>query len=319
MTSLITGATGFIGKSLLYELVSRGERVIAVSRRPQLGEPNKLASWRLFPTDSAGWSEILETVSTVYHLAWSSLPRTSNEDPISDAKENILSTLSLLEAVRRKNTCRLVFASSGGTVYGVLQSVPASEKHRTHPRCAYGVSKLTIEKYLALYHDLWGLDCIALRISNPYGPRQEVGRNFGAVATFATCVARGEPITIFGDGTITRDYIYIDDLIEAIIAAGRHRGGPTVLNVGSGVGRSLNDIVDILREKSKRKIDVNYLQARDLDVPVSVLDISLAETLLNWKPRTSFEKGLEATLEGRLTAGHTPPALFAMQRVVGCH
>lgn len=316
MTCLISGATGFIGKSLLRELANRGESVIALSRRPPVGEINKSVSWRLFPTDTAGWSEMLQTVSTVYHFAWSTLPKTSNEDPIRDAEVNILVTLNLLEAARRQKKIRLVFASSGGTVYGILKSIPADEQHRTRPRCAYGVTKLAIENYLALYHDLWGLDCIALRISNPYGPRQEVGRNFGAISTFATRVAAGDPITIFGDGSIIRDYLYIDDLVEALIAAGHLAGGPAVLNVGSGVGKSLNDIVGVLREASMSEVEVNYVEARDLDVPISVLDISLAQTMLKWKPRTSFDKGVEATFEARLNARDRSRSRQALPRSV---
>lgn len=197
---------------------------------------------------------------------------------------------------------RLVFASSGGTVYGVLTSVPADERDDTRPRCAYGVSKLAVEKYLTLYHDLWRLDCVSLRISNAYGPGQKVGRNFGAISTFAAHVSRGEPITVFGDGSVIRDYIYIDDLIEAIIAAGRHRGGPRVMNIGSGIGKSLNDIINALGRLSAKKIQVNYAAGRDLDVPVSVLNISLAEAILKWKPRTCFEAGMVSTLNELVNA-----------------
>ena len=192
---------------------------------------------------------------------------------------------------------RVVFASSGGTVYGILASTPADEYHVTRPRCAYGVSKLTAEKYLTLYHDLWGLDCVALRIGNAYGPGQKTGRNFGAISTFAASAAKGEAITIFGDGSVTRDYIFIDDLIEAVIAAGNHRGGPTVMNIGSGTGKSLNDIIGVLGEICADQIKTRYVRGRDLDVPVSVLDISLAKAVLQWEPRTSFENGVGATLK----------------------
>jgi UDP-glucose 4-epimerase len=296
MTCLITGATGFIGQSLLHELVNRGESVIAVSRLPYLGEPHNLVSWHLYPKDTAGWNELLEQVSTTYHFAWSSLPQTSNENPICDASDNILGTLQLLEAAKKKPNLRFVFASSGGTVYGTLESVPANEQHATRPRCAYGVSKLAVEKYLTLYHDIWGLECIALRFANPYGPGQKIGRNFGAVSTFASHATRGEPITVFGDGSIIRDYIYIDDLIDAVIAAGNHRGGPTVMNIGSGLGKSLIDIIDVLRTTCSKEIAVTYIKGRDFDVPVSVLDISLAEAELQWKPRTSFKDGVDAIL-----------------------
>jgi UDP-glucose 4-epimerase len=297
MTSLITGATGFIGQTLLRELVSRGERVIAVSRRPRRDELENSVSWRLFPQSAAGWNDILEQVSTVYHFAWSSLPESSNKDPLRDASDNILGTLQLLEAAKKRSNLRLVFASSGGTVYGILASVPANEQHDTNPRCAYGVSKLAIEKYLTLWHGLWGLDGVALRISNAYGPGQNVERNFGAISTFAARMTAGEPITIYGDGSVIRDYLYIDDLIEAVIAAGAHRGGPRAINVGSGVGHSLNDIVAILSRICARNVKIDYLAGRDLDIPISVLDVSLAEAVLEWRPRTSFETGIESTVK----------------------
>jgi UDP-glucose 4-epimerase len=133
-------------------------------------------------------------------------------------------------------------------------------------------------------------------MSNAYGPGQMVGRNFGAISTFAAHVVAGEPITIFGDGSIIRDYVYIDDLVEAVVAAGSQHGGPTVMNVSSGIGRSLNDIVAVLRRIYTR-VEVNYLPGRELDVPVSVLDASLAEAILKWKPRTSFEVGIESTVK----------------------
>jgi UDP-glucose 4-epimerase len=296
MACLITGATGFIGKHLLRELVSRGESVIAVSRWPQLHKPHKLVSWRLFPNDTAGWNELLEQVSTVYHFAWSTLPQTSNDDPLADASQNILPAILLLEATKNRPGLRIVFASSGGTVYGTLTSVPADEQHPTRPRCAYGVSKLSVEKYLTLYRDLWNVDCLSLRIGNPYGPGQTVGRNFGAISTFASHMAKGEPITIFGDGSVIRDYIYIGDVVEALIAAGKRRGGPACVNIGSGIGKSLNDILDTLRSfEGSPHIKVEYVGARNFDVAISVLDISLAQRELGWIPQTSFATGVEAT------------------------
>jgi UDP-glucose 4-epimerase len=166
------------------------------------------------------------------------------------------------------------------------------------------VSKLSIEKYLALYRDLWGVDGVSLRISNTYGPGQDVTRNFGAISTFAARATRGEPITIFGDGSIIRDYVYIDDVVEAMIAAGRLRGGAPVINIGSGYGKSLNDIVAALSVLLGRPISVNYIAKRDFDVPVSVLDISLARQILDWTPRISFEAGVELTLQS-LHTGRT--------------
>ena len=287
-----------MGRALAKKLVTCGENVVGLSREPNAPGLDKAIKWRKFPSDQAGWNDILDGASTVYHFAWSTLPEASNKNPLADASENILSALMLLEAAKREPTVRIVFASSGGTVYGVLKSVPADERHATRPRCAYGVSKLAVENYLTLYRDIWGVDCISLRIGNPYGPGQDVDRNFGAISTFASRVIKGEPISIYGDGAVVRDYIYITDLIEALIAAGKLRGGVTTLNIGSGVGKTLNDIVDALRGLTKPcPIIVNYVNARDFDVPISILDISLAQATLGWRPRVSFADGVRTTFE----------------------
>ncbi len=297
MSAVITGATGFIAQKLMRTLAERGQRVVGVSRTPHLRTKGDLVTWRAHPLTENGWSEILDDASVVYHCAWSSLPQSSNEDLITDASDNILGTLRLLKAAKGRKDLRIVFPSSGGTVYGILNSIPASEKHYTNPRCAYGVSKLTIEKYLELHRELWGLDTVALRISNAYGPGQRAGRNFGAISNFAVRALRGDLISIFGDGSVVRDYIYIDDLVGAMVAAGGVRGGPSIINIGSGEGKSLNDIVHLLREIVAKEIEVEYLEKRKFDVPVSVLDISLARAVLNWVPQTPFEIGVELTLQ----------------------
>jgi len=298
MTSVITGASGFIGRALSSELVRRGDDVVGVTRAPSLPGLDKAIKWKKYPRDISGWSEVLGGASTVYHLAWSTLPEMSNKDPLADASENIGPALMLFEAVRRQPGIRVVFASSGGTVYGTLTSVSANERHVTRPHCAYGVSKLAVEHYLTLYRDMWGVDGISLRMGNPYGPGQNVSRNFGAISTFASHAAKGEPIRIFGDGTVVRDYIYITDLVDAVIAAGQSRDDVATLNIGSGIGKSLNDVVEVLRGLAEPPpVVVDYVKGRDFDIPVSVLDISLAKVKLGWQPRTSFRDGVRATFE----------------------
>ncbi|PNG25025.1 NAD-dependent epimerase/dehydratase family protein [Methylocella silvestris] len=298
MTVLITGATGFVGQALLKELAQRDEEVIVVSGKPRIARSSPSMIWRTLPNyEAIDWLPLLDGVSTIYHLAWSSLPQSSNSDPVGDALDNIVGSLRLIEAANKKGGVRFVFTSSGGTVYGPLSTLPAPEIHRTRPTCAYGVSKLTVEKYLDFYHDLYGFNAVSLRISNPYGPGQSTGRNFGAIATFASLVLDDKPINIYGDGSVVRDYLYISDLVRAIVAAGSVQSQSRVINVGSGAGHSLNDVIDVIRSLTGRSIKVNYLPPRRFDVPISVLDVSRAEVELGWTPIVSFADGIEATLQ----------------------
>ncbi len=298
MIALVTGASGFIGSALVAALTAEGHRVVAVARRPPPTACEGVSWVQADLRTYTGWTALLDRVTTVYHLAWSSLPATSNQDPIADAQDNIVGTLRLLEAAKTRPGIRFVFISSGGTVYGRLQTACAAETHPTHPTCAYGVSKMAVEKYLELYAALWGLDAITLRVSNVYGPGQDTQRNFGAVTTFARRALAGKPITIYGNGSVIRDYLYISDLVEALLAAGQMRGGGPVLNVGSGVGHSLNDVLRLVGAALGRPIAVEYLPARNFNVPISVLDISRARDTLSWKPKVPLADGTAATLAG---------------------
>jgi UDP-glucose 4-epimerase len=297
MRALVTGASGFIGTAVLDLLARRGHQVTALTRGnpPTRSEPG--VSWlKVDPLTTTDWADILNGIEVIYHLAWSTLPHSSNADPIGDAADNLIGTLRLLEAIRKSGKVRFVFPSSGGTVYGKLSTVPVEEGHPTRPTCAYGVSKLAVEKYLAFYTQLRWIDGVALRISNAYGPNQIPAGGFGVIASFIARVMKNEPITIFGDGSVVRDFLFIDDLAEAFVAAGEAEGGFEVYNVGSGIGHSLDDVVAELESQLGRALAVKHTAGRNFDVPISVLDISRARTQLRWAPRTLFREGISATL-----------------------
>lgn len=307
MKALVTGATGFIGTAVTTALARRGHHVTAFSR----GEPPScfspaVSSLKVAPLEDYDWAHCLEGIDVVFHFAWSTVPNSSNNDPPRDASENIVGTLRLLEAIRRSGKIRFVFPSSGGTVYGKLSTVPVDESHPTRPTCAYGVSKLAIEKYISFYCQLGWLDGIALRISNPFGPRQIPSQSFGAVAQFIANAIKNEPITIYGDGSVIRDFLFIDDLAEAIVAAGEARGGYDVMNVGAGVGHSLMDVIAAIEAVLGRSLIVRHAPARNFDVPISVLDISRARAVLNWGPRVPFRDGIGATLNSLMSTQTKP-------------
>jgi UDP-glucose 4-epimerase len=198
---------------------------------------------------------------------------------------------------------KLVFVSSGGTVYGVPHSTPVAEDHPTDPLSSYGIHKLTVEKYLALAHRLHGLDYRIVRPANLYGPRQRLDIAQGAVAVFLDRALRDQPIQIWGDGSVVRDYVYVADAVDAMLKAASFEGAQRIFNLGSGKGASLNQLVAEIEQLLGRPVKVEHSEARVLDVPVNVLDASLAERLLGWRASTPLREGLRRTCEW-LRAAH---------------
>ncbi|HNO93870.1 MAG TPA: NAD-dependent epimerase/dehydratase family protein, partial [Anaerolineales bacterium] len=192
---------------------------------------------------------------------------------------------------------KIVFISSGGTVYGVPRYIPVDEDHPTDPVVSYGITKLAIEKYLLMFKILHGMKVLILRVANPYGPRQRVETAQGAVAAFFHRSLQNQKIEIWGDGSITRDYIYIDDVAEAFLRAVEYSGDLSVFNISSGIGTSLNELAELIGESIGRQLDCIYLEKRPFDVPTSILNNNLAATHLGWVPKTVLQYGLAKTAE----------------------
>lgn len=297
MRCLIFGGGGFLGSHLCDALLAKGYSVRIFDR------PN-LKRFREFLThEDVEWIEgdflnqedVVRAVSgcdIIYHLVSTTLPKSSNENPVYDIETNVVSTLHLLNLICKGDKKKIIFISSGGTVYGVPKSTIISEDHPTDPICSYGIGKLTIEKYLQLYHKLFNLDYTILRLSNPYGERQRATAAQGAVAVFVYKALKSEMIEIWGDGSIVRDYLYISDAVEAMIAAIDFEKSPRVFNIGSGVGYSLNEILKEIESIIDRPIARHYKIGRMLDVPTNVLDIERAKNFLCWKPQIDFRQGL---------------------------
>lgn len=210
---------------------------------------------------------------------------------------NLQGSLRLLEACRQAGVRRVVFISSGGTVYGRLQQSPVPEDHPTFPICSYGIVKLAIERYLHLFKVLHGLDYTILRVSNPYGPFQSTNGLQGAVQVFVSKLLRHESIEIWGDGSVVRDFLHIDDLVCALqLSAQMPEGMSGIYNVGSGHGTSLNELLEALTLVSGLSSTRVYRPSRPYDVPHSVLDITKIGAELDWKPLVSLEDGLGRTV-----------------------
>jgi len=297
-TVAVLGASGFIGSHLIDALLERGHRVRAFSRSfPGLISTSASCHSRLEPhavdlTLPQTLEQVLRGVDVCFHLASTTVPSSSNINPSYDISSNLLGTINLLEAACGAEVKRIVFASSGGTVYGIPRTLPISESHSTNPTCSYGIVKLAIEKYFALYKQLRGLDYVALRIANPYGERQRPKAAQGAVAVFLAKALRGDPIEIWGDGGVVRDYLYVGDVVRALLAAADYDGTESLFNIGSGYGLSLNQLIKAIEQELGHSLQVRYTSARPYDVPVSILNIQLAASELAWKPRVNLCDGL---------------------------
>lgn len=302
MKCLILGGGGFLGSHLSEELLARGYSV-RIFDRPNLYrfksfERGEAVEW--FEGDFVNCEHVAQAVmgcDVIYHLVSTTLPRSSNENPTYDIETNLVATLHLLEMARKNKVGKIIFISSGGTVYGIPQEIPIRECHPTDPLCSYGIGKLAIEKYLNLYHLLHGLEYCVLRLANPFGERQRIAAEQGAVAVFLDKALRNEEVEIWGDGSVVRDYFHVSDAVSAMIAALTYRGVSGVFNIGSGVGQSLNEIVDAIEALLGKSVRRTYSSARAFDVPVSVLDISKARVLLDWEPQLRFAEGLARTAQ----------------------
>jgi UDP-glucose 4-epimerase len=293
-TYLVTGGTGFLGRALIARLNADGH-VVRVAGNSSSGRAPFVACGLDAPVDA--WRAALEGCSGVFHLAWATVPTTANADPLADLETNVAGTVRILEALRDLPKIPILFASSGGTVYGEAETLPLPEHHPLRPKTAYGVSKTASEHYALLYRRLWGLDTRIVRLSNPFGPGQNIRGQLGAASIFAARALAGERIEIWGDGSVVRDYIYVDDaisgLVATMLASSDHFDGlEPVVNIGSGRGVSLRELISLLTHILEKPIEVLYKPARDFDVRANVLDITRARTLVGWSPKVSLEEGL---------------------------
>lgn len=298
------GAGGFIGGHLCRELLRRGAVVHGFGRRRSY--PDALEGVRWTPgefSDRAALARAVDGAEHVFHLLGGSTPASSSQDPVADLVSGAVASLHLLDICRAAGVRRVVFVSSGGTVYGAAAAVPITEDAPTDPVSAYGVSKLVVEKYLHLYRHLHGLDYVVLRVANPFGPWQDPGRRQGVVAALMQAALDGRPAEIWGDGRVVRDYLYAADAAEAVAAAAAYGGAHRVFNVGSGVGRSVLSLArDIGAVAGRGIVPAVHKPGRATDVPVNVLDPALIRREMGWTPRTGWTEGLQATaawLRGR--------------------
>ena len=295
MSTIIIGGSGFIGRNLIIALKKRGVKPVVADLNPP-SDPD-LDYIKIDPGVSMEDLLCLKETDVVYHLAWTTTPGPANQNPIYDVSSNITMSLQILEACVKGNVKKLIFASSGGTVYGIPNSIPIKESHPTNPINSYGLTKLTVEKYLHLFHHLYGLDYIIIRPSNPFGKYQNPNNSQGVVAKLIKNCIKNNTTEIWGDGSIVRDFFYVDDLAEALISVADYSttSSARIFNVGSGKGTSLNELIKIVETVLDVIPIVKYMPGREIDVPSNVLDIRLIEDNIGWYPKRNLEKSIKQT------------------------
>jgi len=294
---LVLGGKGFIGSHLVEALLLQGKSVRVFDRvdADNLIPESLLEHVEFIDGDFSDISALslaLEGCEVCFHLISTTGPKTSNDSPIYDLQSNLLNTINFLELASKFNLKKIIFLSSGGTVYGTPKYLPIDERHPTDPVCSYGISKLAIEKYLNLYQTLYGIDYVVIRASNPYGERQRVEAAQGAVGVFLGKALSGGIITIWGDGLVARDYVYVGDLVCSLIAAMGYTGNEHVFNIGSGVATTVLELLATIEMVIGNRILRDYSSPRTFDVPINVLDISRAKYELCWSPSVSLHDGL---------------------------
>jgi len=296
---VVLGGGGFIGMNLCRRLAASGHRVRAFGRRCLFPDDLQGVEWYQGDfTDAGSVAAAIRSFDIVFHLIHATMPQPANLDMAGDLQNNVVPSIALLDLCRKFAVKRVVFVSSGGTVYGCPQQIPTPETAPTTPICAYGISKLAIEKYLALFEYLHGLDYRVLRITNPFGPFQTGLKDQGVIAALISRGLSGRAMEIWGDGSVVRDFVFVEDVVDALqkAAVGDH-GGERIFNIGSGQGRSLREVIAAIENLLGTALRIEWKPGRAIDVPVSVVAIDRAREALHWAPQTSFASGLEKTIE----------------------
>lgn len=295
---VVLGGGGFIGTNLCKALVERGAHVQAFGRSRNFPTALDGVSWISGSfSDHAALARALEGNEVVFHLIGGNTPASSNMDPAADLSTSALNTIHMLEMCRASGVRKVIFVSSGGTVYGVLNQTPIPETAPTNPISAYGISKLVVEKYLGLYEHLYGLDYCVLRVANPFGPYQTAVKKQGVIAAMVEKALAGETLEVWGTGEVIRDFIHVTDVVNALITAVGYSGPHKVFNVGCGIGHSINQIIgDLEAILGDGRIKKLYKPVRQADVPINVLDIQLIHREMGWTPKVDWMEALRETI-----------------------
>src|ERR1700693_87282 len=295
MRILVLGGSGFLGSHIVDKFLAERHDVCVYDLYPERfrRSPKGIKFYTGDFGNVGSLDELIATgFDTVIHCVSTTTPKSSNEAPEFDIQSNVIGTLYLLDICVKHKVGKLVFLSSGGTVYGDIGGLNmVDEEHAVRPMCSYGVSKLTIEHYLDVYKHLRGLDYVALRLSNPFGERQSPLRALGALTVFLHKTLKGQNVEVWGDGSVTRDFIYVGDVANAVYLATVNPVSG-VFNVGTGTGLSLSDILTHIKQVVGTAPSVTWLPSRSFDVPRIILDATKLRKATDWYCTTTLQEGV---------------------------
>lgn len=304
MACCVVGGSGFIGRHVVRQLVAGGRDVRVIGRReqPPAGLDAKVSYLSGDYGDKVFLKRALSGVDEIIDLAYSTVPKSSFEDPIHDITTNLPQAVKLFQAAAEKQNMRkLVVVSSGGTVYGPALRIPIPEDHQTNPISPYGITKLAVEKYALMYHQLFNVPVTIVRPSNAYGEDQLPYRGQGFIATAIATILKGDTVTVYGGDQITRDYVHVDDVANGIVAA-LESGSPGICyNLGSGTGHTTNEVLSLITDLAQqlgRLVTVEQKPLRPFDVLTNILDCSRIQAETGWHARIGFAEGLERVWRG---------------------
>ena len=303
MNILILGAAGFIGTNITIKLAeNKANKITLVDKRKDYFSNIEKFHFLNIEIKESSLDEnmdfsILRDQEVVYHLVSTNAPTTSNQHIGQDIQSNIVFSSNLFDACVKNCVRKVIFISSGGTVYGKESACPISENTPTNPISSYGVQKLAIEKLLYLYNYMYGLDYRIIRLANPYGPYQRPNGVLGAVTTFTYKALKGDEIIVYGDGSVVRDFIYIDDAVRAIEKIVNGENKHHIFNLGCGYGTSIKELIETVRKALGVEMNIVYKEGRAVDVPVNYLDISRYEKYYGKLNPISLNEGIIKTAE----------------------
>jgi UDP-glucose 4-epimerase len=299
MKILVTGGCGFIGSHIVDAYVKQGHEVAIIDNLSTGDIKNRNPQARFYQEDicDTNIDSIFaeEKFDTINHHAAQINVRTSVEDPVFDARVNIMGSLNLLTLAVKHGVKKFIFSSSGGAIYGEPQTFPITEQFTPMPASPYGISKMTIEHYTKLFAQLYDMDYFIFRYSNVYGPRQIAKSEAGVISIFIQHILNSGTCTIFGDGTQTRDYVYVSDVVTANVAALNHTS--QTLNIGTGKETSVNDLIRMLERVTEQTVAYKYGPARPGEVSRNVVDCSRASAAIDWQPCVTLEQGMQKTFD----------------------